>query len=181
MAVSSLALHKTKEGMHIRFLVFFGKNIAMKSVLFILVSTMLIAVEATVETTTSSSANNSKNDESNPPLWPTDGSVVFLHPSDSTKNPESSSHAKLLLQDIQQDPWNEQHQTHTSDLHFSSRRQVVLVEPGVYNNVTFQVGYYTQVMGLGKTPDEVLFQNGGPYVTALNKHLHHGVGTSLGM
>lgn len=156
----------------------------MKAVLIILVSTMLFAVEATAETTTTtSSANKSNNnDEPNPPLWPTDGSVVFLRPSDRTTNPEESLHAKLLLllQGIQQDPWNEQHQTHTSDLHFSSRRQVVLVAPGIYNNVTFQVGYYTQVMGLGKTPDEVLFQSGGPYVTALNKHLHHGVGTSLG-
>jgi hypothetical protein len=55
--------------------------------------------------------------------------------------------------------------------HFSKRRLAFLFTPGVYNNLDFEVGYYVQVIGLGKNPDEVSFSS-GPHVPALNKQLN---------
>lgn len=42
--------------------------------------------------------------------------------------------------------------------HFSDRRVVVLFRPGVYDDINFPVGYWTQVMGLGETPEDVEFR-----------------------
>lgn len=41
--------------------------------------------------------------------------------------------------------------------HFSDRRLCVMFRPGTYENVNFPVGYWTQVLGLGETPDHVRF------------------------
>ena len=111
------------------------------------------------------------DDELNPPIWP--ASVIVLHPDQDTPD---EMQAKLSTV---QDPWNGEHQTHTSDHHFSTRRHVVLVSPGVYHHVSFQVGYYTQVVGLGRLPTDVVFHSRGPYVRALNRHVHPPHGTCL--
>jgi hypothetical protein len=42
---------------------------------------------------------------------------------------------------------------------FGSERYALLFEPGSYNN-TVNVGYYTQVLGLGQVPDDVLITGG---------------------
>ncbi len=41
--------------------------------------------------------------------------------------------------------------------HFSDRRLAVLFRPGTYKDINFPVGYWTQVLGLGETPDQVKF------------------------
>mmetsp|Transcript_22650 Transcript_22650/g.42127 ORF Transcript_22650/g.42127 Transcript_22650/m.42127 type:complete len:534 (+) Transcript_22650:60-1661(+) len=41
--------------------------------------------------------------------------------------------------------------------HFSDRRVAVLFRPGRYHNINFPVGYWTQVLGLGETPRDVVF------------------------
>jgi len=47
---------------------------------------------------------------------------------------------------------------------FGSNRYAILFKPGTYNN-TVKVGFYTQLMGLGQTPDAVTI-NGGVQVDA---------------
>ena len=63
----------------------------------------------------------------------------------------------------------------TADKHFTADRTALLFAPGTYRDLElFEVGYYVQVAGLGRTPEQVEFVGGGggPYVPALNKHLH---------
>jgi hypothetical protein len=113
------------------------------------------------------------NDEPNPPVWP--DSVLILRDTED---------ADVLKSKIEktQDSWNEQYATFTCDHHFSNRRHAILFAPGIYQNLDLEVGYYVQVAGLGVSPDDVQFHNGkGPYVPALNKHVHkiNRTGTSL--
>ena len=108
--------------------------------------------------------------EPNPPEWP--ASVRIIRPTDSAEEIQ----AKIA---DTQDPWNEEHQTFVSDHHFSSERYLVWFAPGEYHNVSIEVGYYSQVAGLGVSPDDVRFLDQGPHVPALNRHIHEGVGTCL--
>lgn len=39
--------------------------------------------------------------------------------------------------------------------HFGTRRDAILLQPGTYNNLRINVGFYTQVLGLGSHPDQV--------------------------
>ena len=108
--------------------------------------------------------------EPNPPFWP--ASVQLIRPADSD--------IERKLQ-IAADSY--EHGGYTTDHHFSQRRIALLFAPGIYKTGPFQVGYYAQVLGLGVTPDQVLFVNddddgraaptAGPFVCALNQHLHH--------
>jgi hypothetical protein len=110
--------------------------------------------------------------EPNPPSWP--DSVLILRDTED---------AKTLKEKIEptQDSWSEENATFTCEHHFSDRRYAVLFAPGIYRNLDFEVGYYVQVAGLGVSPDDVQFHNGkGPYVPALNRHLHeNNTGTCL--
>ena len=109
-------------------------------------------------------------DEPNPPPWPAD-TVTIVREQDVAKDADDKIRETIL--NMAQDAWDEEHQTFTCDQHFSSRRHVVMFAPGTYD-IRFQVGYYVQVLGMGRSPDEVKFiHNGGPYVPALNRHLHH--------
>jgi len=110
-------------------------------------------------------------------LWPE--TVIFVYPDDSKEE---------ILEKIQkiQDPSisteiNGVNQTvYTSDAHFSSRRYVLAVHPGIYKDAPpIQVGYYSQVVGLGRSPSDTHFVQGGPCCPALNKHVHPPWGTSL--
>lgn len=106
--------------------------------------------------------------EPNPPQWPK--SVVLIRPTDDPQSIRERLEAT-------QDSYHADHGTFTSDHHFSPRRLAVLFAPGTYNQVRFQVGYYVQVTGLGRSPDQVRFvgKDSGPFVPALNRHLHeHG-------
>jgi hypothetical protein len=111
--------------------------------------------------------------EPNPPFWPP--SVQILRSSDTDIERKLSAAA-----DSQGHGGG-----YTTSHHFSERRIALLFAPGVYKIAPFQVGYYAQVLGLGITPDEVMFVNKcddsddnshcfcGPFVCALNQHLHH--------
>lgn len=102
-------------------------------------------------------------EEPNPPVWP-DSVKVFRETDDPA----------AILKAIKptEDPWMDEYNSFTADKHFVSDRTALLFAPGTYRNVSFQVGYYVQMAGLGYKPDAVKFVNGGPYVPALNKHLH---------
>jgi hypothetical protein len=125
--------------------------------------------------------------EPNPPVWPDDGSVMVVRPSVDDYDDYDSDFVQRKLEDFAQDDWDDNCQTFTSNLHFSSRRRVVLFAPGTYP-CRFQVGYYTQVLGLGRSMDDVRFvapcdgpstSLSGPYVSALNKQMPNPHGTSL--
>jgi len=103
--------------------------------------------------------------EPNPPAWPE--SVVILRDTDDLETLKEKAYPT-------QDSWNDEENTFTAETHFSDRRNVVFFAPGKYINFDLEVGYYTQVAGLGTSPDDVRFYGKGPYVPALNRHLHGG-------
>jgi hypothetical protein len=109
------------------------------------------------------------NDEPNPPVWP-----------ESVKIFRDTDDKDYILQQLKatQDPWNGQ--TFTCEKHFSSDRHALLFAPGVYRGIDVEIGYYVQLAGLGRSVDDVKFVDcaHGPYVPALNKHLHKA-GSSL--
>jgi len=111
-------------------------------------------------------------EEPNPPSWP--DSVLVLR---DTEDAETLKSKIAPTEDV----WSDEHSTYTCEHHFSDRRWAVLFAPGVYRGLSFEVGYYTQVCGLGTSPDDVQFRDGkGPFVPALNRHLHKdGAGTCL--
>lgn len=46
---------------------------------------------------------------------------------------------------------------------FNNNRYALLFKPGNYGDIDIPVGYYTQVLGLGQTPDAVTFTGKGPH------------------
>ena len=112
------------------------------------------------------------SDEPNPPTFPE--SVVILRDNETVE----SIRAKIKPTE---DVWSEEHSTFLCEhTHFTENRWALLFAPGVYKDLEFEVGYYVQVAGLGKSPDDVIFEERGPYVPALNRHLHrNGSGLSL--
>lgn len=57
--------------------------------------------------------------------------------------------------------------------HFTEKRVAVLFRPGHYKDINFPVGYWTQVLGLGETPDDVRFSgNLGVYALPANTDNH---------
>eukprot|EP00339_Tiarina_fusa_P013423 CAMPEP_0117002990 /NCGR_PEP_ID=MMETSP0472-20121206/4458_1 /TAXON_ID=693140 ORGANISM="Tiarina fusus, Strain LIS" /NCGR_SAMPLE_ID=MMETSP0472 /ASSEMBLY_ACC=CAM_ASM_000603 /LENGTH=694 /DNA_ID=CAMNT_0004703487 /DNA_START=162 /DNA_END=2246 /DNA_ORIENTATION=+ len=78
----------------------------------------------------------------------TDKKAVLIYPDDFIINADTGEVDKNVV---------------VSDLvdryqgHFSSRRLAVMFRPGTYQDVNFPVGYWTQVLGLGATPDQVKF------------------------
>lgn len=83
------------------------------------------------------------NAEPNPPVWPQ--SVQVFGPEDATSTIEAAVNAAYALNGGQPDHGQ-----------FSSHRFVFMFKPGSYN-VEVPVGYYTQVLGLGTLPTEVIF------------------------
>jgi len=63
-----------------------------------------------------------------------------------------------------------------SSRHFVSDRYAVLFANGTYKGLDLEVGYYTQLAGLGVRADDVKFVdcNYGPYCPALNKDRYVG-------
>ena len=109
--------------------------------------------------------------EPNPPVW--GDSVHIIRETDCMET------VRAFLKETE-DGWNEEHQTWTSEHHFSNRRHALLFAPGTYTNLTWQVGYYVHVAGLGVSPNDVEFRDCGPHVPALNHHVKEG-GTCLDM
>lgn len=146
-----------------------------------------------------------RNDEPNPPIWSTN--VKIFHPTDDMAYIRQELYK--LQDPICDRINNEQHNQYshtkntehlphsttapifTCENHFSNHRIAILFAPGIYHDIHFQVGYYVQVLGLGYNVHDVQFVSDtkhkktdqpnftGPYVPALEKHLHQGVGTSL--
>ena len=52
----------------------------------------------------------------------------------------------------------------SKEKHFTTQHYALLFAPGEYKNCNFEVGYYVQMAGLGKSPNEVRFtgSNSGP-------------------
>lgn len=71
--------------------------------------------------------------------------------------------------------------TYTSENHFSTKHYALLFAPGDYKDCRFEVGYYVQMAGLGKSPEEVNFigEQSGPFVEALNKDMKVTNGGSI--
>jgi hypothetical protein len=84
-------------------------------------------------------------DEPNPPVWP--NSVKIFNPSQSTAVIEEAVNAAFATNGGHNPPNNGQ---------FSTKRFAFLFKPGSYG-AEVPVGFYTQVMGLGETPGQVIF------------------------
>jgi hypothetical protein len=71
--------------------------------------------------------------------------------------------------------------TYTSETHFSTKHYALLFAPGEYKDCKFEVGYYVQMAGLGKSPTDVKFtgDESGPFVEALNKDMKVTEGGSI--
>ena len=81
----------------------------------------------------------------NPPAWPS--TVTVFGPEDA----DVSERMALLSATLND----------RSKGHFSSERRAFLFKPGRYEDVEAAVGYYTQVAGLGFSPDDVVVGGGG--------------------
>lgn len=77
-------------------------------------------------------------------LFP-DKDAVLIYPDDFVKDENGKN---IILADL----------VDRYSGHFSDRRVVVFFRPGVYDDINFPVGYWTQVMGLGETPKDVEFR-----------------------
>jgi hypothetical protein len=145
------------------------------------------------------------NDEPNPPLWST--SVKIFRPTDdiewmqkelySTQDPQvyrtndTNPTATTTVTALQQQPMDISSLYFTCHAHFSRRRMALLFAPGQYHNLRFEIGYYVQILGLGRRVQDVQFVSVvhnnnnhsnigtkekpnfvGPYVPALNKLAH---------
>lgn len=81
--------------------------------------------------------------EPNPPIWPS--SVQVFGPEDAAATIQAAVNAAYALNGGQPDIGQ-----------FSPHRFVFMFKPGSYN-VEVPVGYYTQILGLGTHPSEVIF------------------------
>ncbi len=127
---------------------------------------------------------NTYTSEPTNPQWPVN--VLLFRPSDSVE--EISSRIKAtedvkkryeLLNRTPDDPFANEpsgvyKETYSSkEKHFSTKHYALLFAPGQYRGFRFEIGYYVQMAGLGKSPNDVRFigEKSGPFVEALNKDL----------
>jgi hypothetical protein len=75
-----------------------------------------------------------------PPATPDFGSAVHVF-NPSTPNLQSQINTIFSAQQSSE---------------FGTRRDAILLAPGTYNGLSIPVGYYTQVLGLGSSPDQVV-------------------------
>lgn len=116
------------------------------------------------------------------PTWPMN--VLLFRPSDNIedikakiKPTEDVQKTYDLLKDSKDDRFaniktGESGVTYSSkEKHFSTKHYALLFAPGKYEDLRFEIGYYVQMAGLGKSPGEVHFvgEHAGPFVEALNK------------
>lgn len=97
--------------------------------------------------------------EPNPPSWPP--SVQVFGPGDNLEDVTTIIRTAYARNGGHSPAWHGQ---------FSSGRFAFLFKPGTYY-VDVPVGYYTQVVGLGQRPDEVVFESRrGVYCEEGNQH-----------
>ena len=114
--------------------------------------------------------------EPNPPLWPSSVHIFRATDDPAWIRAQITPTQDPLWQDADDDDTS-----FTCGRHFSAERHVLLFAPGEYTDCRFQVGYYSQVAGLGVSADDVRFVHGaGPFVPALNKHLHQRTDPTTG-
>jgi hypothetical protein len=116
-----------------------------------------------------SASDNKKIDEPNPPNWP--NSVIVLAPDMSHETiaalvkptQDSIETGKTNPRDVNKILYN-------AERHFVEDCYALLFAPGTYTN-DIEVGYYTQLAGLGAKAEDVIFKdcNYGPYCPALRK------------
>jgi hypothetical protein len=119
------------------------------------------------------------DDELNPPVWPK--SVILIN---DTMSKEAILEATLHTQDnIEKNAVNVKNSSsgeiiYGSERHFVEERYAILFAPGTYENLDLEIGYYTQVAGLGARADDVKFINcdHGPFCPALKKDTRVPVG-----
>eukprot|EP00548_Thalassiothrix_antarctica_P006672 CAMPEP_0194132734 /NCGR_PEP_ID=MMETSP0152-20130528/3140_1 /TAXON_ID=1049557 /ORGANISM="Thalassiothrix antarctica, Strain L6-D1" /LENGTH=708 /DNA_ID=CAMNT_0038827893 /DNA_START=38 /DNA_END=2164 /DNA_ORIENTATION=+ len=122
------------------------------------------------------------SDEPTNPEWPEN---VFIF--DESMSAEEIKEKILPTEDARisyekvTDGTSETSETYTSKNHFHTRHYALLFKPGTYENCKFEIGYYVQMAGLGKSPTEVKFTGGqsGPFVEALNKDMPVVTGGSI--
>ena len=117
------------------------------------------------------------------PQWPMN--VLIFRPSDNIQDikarikPTADIKEQFdFLKPLPEDPFanvptEEKGETYTSKNHFSTKHYALLFAPGQYRGFRFEIGYYVQMAGLGKSPNDVQFigEKSGPFVEALNKGL----------
>lgn len=81
----------------------------------------------------------------NPPPWSDYSSIRIFRPTDSSDYIQET--IASLTSEL----------TNRKTGHFSNQRYAFLFHPGTYFNVSFEVGYYVQVLGLGPSPNSVRF------------------------
>jgi len=114
--------------------------------------------------------------EPNPPNWDSIDSVIRLKPEDTAKDIEDKvKHTSDNILPDTEHVWNQPNSKeilYGNANHFIEDRYAILVEPGTYKGVDIQVGYYAQVLGVGKSPSDVKFTecDYGPYCPALRKN-----------
>lgn len=123
--------------------------------------------------------------EPNKPDWPSN--VLVFNPDDDPKDimkkiqpTEDVKKKYTLLTGTDNDAFanietDKEGDTYTSANHYSTKHYALLFAPGEYKKCKFEIGYYVQMAGLGKSPYEVKFigEDSGPFVEALNKDLKY--------
>jgi hypothetical protein len=140
---------------------------------------------------------NSFKDEPTNPEWPIN--VMVFRPTDNVEDikekirpTEDVQKSYGLLDRTDADPYaniplldgdgnQRTGMTYTSKTHFSTKHYALLFAPGEYKDCKFEVGYYVQMAGLGKSPTNVKFtgDQSGPFVEALNKDMKVTEGGSI--
>lgn len=123
----------------------------------------------------------SADDEPSNPQWPIN--VFVFRPSDDVNDIKR----KIEPTQDRQTAYERDGQkliTYNEDNHFSTKHYALLFATGKYVNCDFEVGYYVQMAGLGRSPKDVKFvtnitdnhpeQKSGPFVEALCKNENKG-------
>lgn len=116
------------------------------------------------------------------PSWPSN--VLVFRPEDNIEDIKArikpTEDVKKLYEKLEptaddpfaNKPTGQYGETYSSkEKHFSTKHYALLFTPGEYSGLKFEIGYYVQMAGLGKSPNDVRFigSESGPFVEALNK------------
>jgi len=129
----------------------------------------------------------SYNEPTNP-VWPEN--VLVFHGKETGQEMDTIKEANMIdaikeacgkTSDTSFTFGEERRVTYTSGNHFSTKHYALLFAPGEYENCKFEVGYYVQMAGLGRSPKDVKFtgEQSGPFVEALNKDMEPVDGGSI--
>jgi hypothetical protein len=136
-------------------------------------------------------------DEPTNPEWPMN--VMVFHPTDNVKDIKEkidpTEDVKIQYDLLKRTPADPNANlplldgdgkqvtgmTYTTANHYSTKHYALLFAPGEYKDCKFEVGYYVQMAGLGKSPTDVKFtgDQSGPFVEALNKDMKVTEGGSI--